>query len=75
MTSSSSSFSIRLNASSATTGIEYAVGKGAGGFLATATAIIRCERYDTITFWSGAGGVGITDNPRCSISINLLMGE
>ena len=75
MTSSSSSFSIRLNASSATTGIEYAVGKGTGGFLATATAIIRCERYDTITFWSGAGGVGITDNPRCSVSINLLMGE
>ena len=34
-----------------------------------------CERYDTITFWSGAGGVGITDNPRCSVSINLLMGE
>lgn len=75
MTNGSSSFSIRLNASTATNGVEYAVGKGAAGFLATATAVIRCARYDTITVWSGAGGVGITDNPRCSISIHLIMGE
>ena len=75
MTNSNHSFSIRLNATTATNGVEYAVGKGVGGFSATATAIIRCGITDVITLWSGANGCGITDNPRSSISINLIIGE
>jgi hypothetical protein len=75
MLNGSQSFSIRLNASTATNGTEYAVGKGVAGSLATATAIIRCALSDTISFWSGANGISITNNPRCSVSIHLIMGE
>ena len=75
MLNGSQSFSIRLNASTATNGTEYAVGKGVAGSLATATAIIRCALSDTISFWSGASGISITNNPRCSVSIHLIMGE
>lgn len=75
MNNGSQSFSIRLNASTATNGTEYAVGKGVAGSLATATAIIRCALSDTISFWSGANGISITNNPRCSVSIHLIMGE
>lgn len=75
MTNSNHSFSIRLNATSATTGTEYAVGNGPAGFSATATAIIRLLTTDNITLWAGANGCGITNNPRSSLSIYLLMGE
>jgi hypothetical protein len=75
MNNGNQSFSIRHNATTATNGTEYAVGKGVAGSLATATAIIRCALSDTITFWSGANGISITDNPRCSVSIHLIMAE
>lgn len=75
MTNINNSFSIRLNATSATTGTEYAVGNGPAGFSATATAIIRLLTTDNITLWAGANGCGITNNPRSSLSIYLIMGE
>jgi hypothetical protein len=75
MNTSLQSFSIRLNATTSTDGIEYAEANGTAGFSATATAIIRCLTTDYITLWSGPNGCGITNNPRSSLSIYLLMGE
>jgi hypothetical protein len=74
------SFSIRLNATTATDGIEYAGSRSSGsggghaGFSLTATAVINCVQGDTsISVWSGAGGVGIINSPVNSLSIYLLM--
>jgi hypothetical protein len=77
----SHSFSIRKNATTSTNGIEFGGGRwsngggsGGAGFSSSATAIVPClATGDTISVWSGSGGVGITNAPSNSISIYLLM--
>ena len=76
LANSNHSFSIRLNATTATNGIEYGGGRGgvASGFTSTATAVINCVQSDTsISVWSGANGVALINSPVNSISIYLLM--
>jgi hypothetical protein len=81
LASNNHAFSIRRNATSSTTGDEYAgawIGTGSG-VVATdrsyfsAQAIMNIFVADTISVWSGSSGCAISNAPANSISIYLIM--
>jgi hypothetical protein len=74
-----SSFTIRKEATSATSGTEYTgayqnAPADTGNFsYITATAVIQLNASETVSVWTGIGGVALANNPSCSFCGHLIM--
>ena len=81
LASNNHAFSIRRNATSSTTGQEYAgawIGTGSGVVSTdrsyfSSQAVMQLLLADTISVWSGSSGCAISNAPANSISIYLIM--